>query len=163
MSQIPSQVPEVPIPAQERFWSKLYRSETTSCWEFSRGRDECGYGIFSFDRDDFRAHRVCWRIVFGPIENGLHVLHKCDNPPCCNPFHLRLGTHSANMMDMATKRRGTEGEKSRMAKFTDKDILEIRKKYVPWKYPTTRIAQEYGVTPSTINFIVRNITWKHVV
>ncbi len=52
-----------------------------------------------------RAHRASWQISFGPIPDGLQVLHTCDNPPCCNPAHLFLGTQLDNIYDMCAKGR----------------------------------------------------------
>jgi hypothetical protein len=51
------------------------------------------------------AHRVAWTLVNGKIHDGLLVLHACDNPPCCRPSHLRLGTHRDNVLDAVAKGR----------------------------------------------------------
>ena len=59
------------------------------------------------------AHRISWMIVYGKIENNLYVLHKCDNPLCCNINHLFLGTHQDNMDDMVRKGRAKDGAKKR--------------------------------------------------
>ena len=72
----------------------------SGCWEYGGARSK-GYGHMKVGR----AHRVMWAALHGPIPTGLCVLHTCDNPPCCNPSHLFLGTKNDNMQDMIAKRR----------------------------------------------------------
>jgi hypothetical protein len=75
------------------------------CWEWVRGRTRQGYGKLNRNGKRWAAHRFIWTFVNGPIPNGIHVLHKCDNPPCINPDHLWLGTHTDNMRDKVRKGR----------------------------------------------------------
>lgn len=81
----------------------VYRgwTETPSgCWEFNAKGDKNGYGHVRGKK----AHRISFEHFVGPIPDGLHVLHSCDNPPCINPAHLRVGTQADNMRDIADHR-----------------------------------------------------------
>ena len=66
-----------------------------------------GYGMIRLGgmAEKKPASRVSWMLHFGPIPDGMHVLHKCDNPECTNPDHLFLGTHADNMRDKTSKGR----------------------------------------------------------
>jgi hypothetical protein len=55
---------------------------------------------------------MAWELAYGPIPPGLHVLHRCDNKPCCNPAHLFLGTKADNHADMMTKGRHGNARKA---------------------------------------------------
>lgn len=102
-----------PEPVDVRFWMNVDRSEPEVCWEW-RGTSfvGMGYGVFqAFDEQ--RAHRVAWVLTHGPIPKGMLVCHRCDNPPCCNPGHLFLGTDGDNMADMVAKGRNRNGGMSK--------------------------------------------------
>jgi len=89
----------------EKFWASLDIRGNEDCWEWQRGRDDGGYGCVCYSGKRYGAHRLAWELTNGPIPEGLLVCHSCDNPPCCNPKHLFLGTHGDNMQDALTKGR----------------------------------------------------------
>lgn len=75
------------------------------CWEWPGPVDKCGYGrVMSRGVRDF-LHRVVWRGLHGEIPSGMVIMHRCDNPACCNPHHLVLGTPEDNWEDMRRKGR----------------------------------------------------------
>jgi hypothetical protein len=87
-----------PEKATAVFWSRVNKAAPKGCWEYTGARDKWGYGDVQFQRKHVQAHRLSWRLLRG--EPGeLYVLHKCHNPPCCNPDHLYLGTDKENSAD----------------------------------------------------------------
>jgi hypothetical protein len=88
-----------------RFWEKVKKSDTNDCWEWQSTTNNKGYGTISIKGRSRLAHRFSYEIHNGSIPNGLNVLHRCDNPLCCNPAHLFLGTQRDNIADMVAKGR----------------------------------------------------------
>jgi hypothetical protein len=82
------------------------------CWLW-HGSVDMSYGRIFLFRDEngkstrIKSHRFSYLLYVGPIPKGLHCLHTCDEPRCCNPLHLFLGTHKDNMYDMIDKRRSS--------------------------------------------------------
>lgn len=90
----------------ERFWDKVDRSGgAAACWLWTGSQKPTGYGQVSLKGRVYLAHRVAWTLTHGAIPDGLGVLHHCDNPPCCNPAHLFLGSQGDNSADMVAKDR----------------------------------------------------------
>lgn len=89
----------------DRFAEKYRVNAQTGCWEWTAERNRKGYGIFWRNASMTGAHRASYELHVGPIPDGLHVLHRCDNPPCVNPAHLFLGTNQDNVDDRQRKGR----------------------------------------------------------
>lgn len=103
--------PKPPLkPAEPRFWAKVNRGGPDDCWEYQAKRDRGGYGRFWLDGKTRGAHVVAWLFTRGPVPAGLCVLHRCDNPPCCNPTHLFVGTFGDNNADRAAKGRSAKAQ-----------------------------------------------------
>ena len=89
----------------ERFWSKV-KKQPNGCWEWQAAKTRLGYGRFAPEGTTVKAHRVSFELCKGPIPDGMHVMHSCDNPPCVNPEHLSLGSNQDNVNDREAKGRG---------------------------------------------------------
>ncbi len=141
-----------------RFWAKAKHGKPDQCWEWTGARSSKKYGRFLFMGKNRNAHRVCWQLVYGPIPNGLHVLHHCDNPPCVNPAHLWLGTNSDNNTDMMTKGRHASllGEWNPNAKLTAEKARFIRAS----KLTSSQLGEKFGVTRQAITLVRKGITWR---
>ena len=89
----------------ETFARRLAPPDVRGCREWTGKRARNGYGHVGWRRLSMGAHRLAWILTHGPIPDGLWVLHHCDNPPCCEPTHLFLGTAADNSADCEAKGR----------------------------------------------------------
>lgn len=91
------------------FWSLVDRKTPAECWPWlgspGRKRHHTSYGAFHRRGVSHVASRLAYRLAVGPIPHDLHILHSCDNPPCCNPAHLRAGTPKENSQDCIVRGR----------------------------------------------------------
>jgi len=148
----------------ERFWSSVDKSRgPKECWIWNGYIGTRGYGRTTFRGKYQQAHRVAWQIDFGPIPEGKHVLHRCDNKKCVNPMHLWIGSHKDNMEDKVAKGRQsfTKGENGGNAKLSDEDVKDIRLWFTEG-VSQREIAKRKSVGPTTIFNIVHRRTWKHI-
>ena len=172
-------------------YNRTTPNETTGCWEWKLSTESAPnlpYGRCYFGKRYRPAHRVVWELARGPIPPGMMVCHKCDNPRCCNPVHLFLGTAQDNATDRDAKNRTAKGdrngarlhrekwakgdahwtrkrpasvlrgERSGRAKLDEPSVQAIRELR---KSGATlqSLATEFGVGTSTISRVVRGLSW----
>jgi hypothetical protein len=161
-----------------RLMKKVTKTET--CWVWKGGTWSTGYARFWYQGRAHIGSRFVYQYFHGP-QGALHVLHKCDNPPCVRPEHLFAGTQKDNVEDclkknrwMSKKRREAYsiGEARYGTKLTEAQVADIRATYqkggnlgyggrTPFSFRA--LAEKYGVGMTTIVHIIQRKTWKHVI
>ena len=153
----------------ERFWTYVAIGPPTECWPWKGARNNLrgGYGAWGFQiagrLHHRRAHRVAYMLTFGEIPPGLSICHHCDNPPCCNPAHLFLGTVRDNNFDMWNKGRGKisppRGETHHSAKLTQADVDWIRSEHALTGRRTQIYARYPEMSRSAIGAVIDGRSW----
>lgn len=141
----------------ERFWSKVDVRGDDDCWPWTRRLSEAGYGEFKSRGDRHLAHRIAYELTTACSAEGWFVLHSCDNPVCCNPRHLRLGTHADNMQDMHSRGRCTPFKGNR-PKLSDEAVRAIRAASAS----AVALAREFSVSPRTIRDVRNRLVYARV-
>jgi hypothetical protein len=180
------------------FWSMVDIKNDENCWNWKASKFTEGYGQTSIRYSDIskrinmNASRLAYLLAYGYIPDKTFVCHDCNNPACCNPKHLFLGTHDDNMRDMKEKGRGclgeknglrlhpesiikgnkhyskifpekiVRGEKHGMSKLKEKEVLEIYNLYFVKQIKQIDIAKIYNVSKYAISDITRGKTWSYL-
>lgn len=91
------------------------------------------------------------------------MCHRCDNPPCCNPDHLFLGTSAENSADMTRKGRQARlsGVNATMAKLNADQVLELR---AMWDLgsPARVLGERFGVSTMAAWRVAAGVTYQDV-
>lgn len=142
------------------FWDRSIPEPNTGCWLWLAGLNNKGYAIMWRGKSSL-ATRVLAEIFFDRVAvEHMHVLHRCDQPSCVNPAHLRLGFHIDNMREMGARGRTNNAGMGNPRRVLDEDaVRRIRRSSGTLK----QIAKDEGVSPSTINGIRQGHTWRNVI
>lgn len=136
--------------------------DPAGCWEWQGRRNGKGYGCIAITNDDgfatWLTHRVAFALHYGVDPAELLVLHRCDNPPCCNPSHLFLGTNADNSADKFAKgrQRFLRGEQHPSTVLSDEQVTEVRARAAAGATHRS-IAESFGVSRSHVTRLVRHL------
>ena len=151
------------VPLSERFMRYFKPAGPDECWPWLGTKDRNGYGVIGDEhRRQIRAHRIAYERQNGQIPEGKLVLHACDNPPCCNPAHLRVGSEADNSADRVTRNRVPIGATHGMSKLTETDVREIRRLLAVGRSQES-IGRQFGVSQSVVSDVNVGRTWSHVI
>jgi len=145
-----------------RFWSKVDRRSESECWPWVASVGQYGYGQFRHDDKMRKAHRIAWELTNGPLPAHLVVCHHCDNPPCCNPAHLFVGSNADNMADMKAKGRGRclRGQTHPRARLTSLEVRAEIPDLLAHGFLQSEVGKMYGVGQAHISRIALGKLWK---
>lgn len=150
-----------------RFWSKVEITSPDKCWMWKgskSGPNISGkyYGGFTAVIDgvskSFRAHRLAYMLMNGPIPDGQVLRHKCDETLCVNPFHLEPGSQGDNVRDALRRGRCLHGRLNGSNKLTEDEVLSI---YYSDEPPNV-LADRHNIHPTHVENIRRRKKWKRL-
>jgi len=145
----------------ECFSERVNTTSPADCWEWVASCDKDGYGVCYMKGVRRKAHRVAYALAYGKTPAHLYVLHTCDNPSCCNPEHLWLGTNRQNIDDMVSKGRSLRGARNPNAKLTEsqvRNVVKLREKGCS----VVVIGRKLNIGHRTVSNICRGIQWSCV-
>jgi len=147
------------------FWKYVTPSDPHVCWNWTGYINDSGYGEYRLNYKLLRAHRVSYELHYGPIPDGYHVCHHCDNRTCVNPAHLFLGKDIDNVRDMDSKGRRINapqlGEAHGMAKLTVEQVQTIRQ-LAASGVSYAGLANRFQISDTHVWRIVSRRAWAHV-
>ena len=143
-------------------WNRIDVKEDNECWEWIGKKNRGGYGVMCMDYKNRMVHRLVYADKIGPIPDGMCVCHTCDNPGCCNPSHMWIGTRGDNNTDRSRKGRTnyvvTLGERHGGSVLTWEQVDAIRNER---RVSSRKLAAKYNVSHTTIQKVQRGETWNY--
>lgn len=158
---------------KDAFWSKVDKSGGPgACWPWTAGKNHSGHGLVKLEGRTQIASRVAFQLSTGrPLTTHACVLHRCgevlggkDNPACCNPDHLYLGTPADNLKDayLRGNKVSKRGQDSHFAKLNESHAREVFRLLEEGKLSFADIAYRFGISESAISHIYHGDNWAHI-
>ncbi len=146
---------------EDRIIDNIMVDSESGCWEWMMCKRN-GYGTVSRPAGRMSTHRLSYSTFVGEIPEGECVCHLCDNPGCCNPEHLFLGSQLDNIQDRCRKDRSTKGGDHPCAKISEDDAADICREYATGMFTQTELGDKYGIDRSQISRIIKGSRWSHI-
>ncbi len=150
---------------EQRYPDRIKVGLPNECWEWQASKNKDGYGQVWIEQKLVRTHRLSYHLAHPDwlIDSEEQVLHKCDNPPCCNPNHLFPGTQLDNIRDRDKKNRQArqKGESCGRAKLTELEVwkvFEMKSSGLSGR----EIARQTGMSNQHISRILTKKAWNHL-
>lgn len=144
-----------------RFWSRVSIQEPSACWLWTGAlRKKFAHGDFRIQGRTYVTSRIAYVLHHGgPIGSEDIVRHKCDDPRCCNPAHLELGSHADNVADRVARGRSACGGRNGRAKLTEEQALICRDAHL---LTQSELARIFGVSRRVVAQIRSGATWRYL-
>lgn len=143
-------------PVEVRFFAKLDTSAgPDGCHLWTGGTTNEGYGRIYLDPETglVLTHRLAFYLAHGYWPQPF-CLHSCDTPTCCNPLHLREGTHTENMAEASARLRMLGNRK-----ISVEQAAAVRDLVRAGALSQRQIASLVGLSPSQISRIASGQRW----
>ena len=159
-----------PANTPDVLWNKVDIKGEDECWNWKGYKNGGRYGRTWIDDRGYYAHRVIFNLAYPNTitlsapkdsdESGF-LLHTCDNPSCCNPKHLFVGTHADNMADKVAKNRQAKfssgkAPRCKLSMAQAREIRQLRKDGVSAR----DLAQRYEISLPSIKTLLRGHSYK---
>jgi HNH endonuclease len=142
----------------DRLFDRCILDPSTRCLLWTGYTNKDGHGQLRVGRKVVVVSRLMWELTnHRPIPPGFIVRHRCDDPRCCEPTHLEVGTHEDNVADRVERGRSACGTRNGRSKLTIDSVRAIRRRC---HEPVGVLAREFGVDPRAIRAVLAGETWK---
>ncbi|WP_226623135.1 HNH endonuclease [Brucella anthropi] len=145
------------------FWRRVDVRGPDECWPWTGYVSAKGYGRLRVGGRTTHAHRLAFSLTHKRTLGVKEVVcHHCDNPPCCNPAHLFVGSVADNNRDKAQKGRARTarrpGAANPNARLSQADVIDIRSRIARGE-TNMAISRDYPVSHSMISRIKTGKAW----
>ena len=159
-----------PANTTEVLWQKVDKKSENECWNWLGYKNAQGYGRTEINNKSYYAHRVIFNLVNPGLINlnapkdtdeyGF-IMHSCDNPSCCNPKHLSIGTHADNMADKVAKGRqklfpSDTGPRCKLSMDQARQARELRKT----GSRVVDLAKQFGISLASMKSLLNGQSYK---